>query len=146
MGNSEFLFPWDTKCPPRQTKRKIEDLEETKFTVSFGVSHQELDMTQFRIRYASCEVYCWYDIWNESKSGYDCYFCLKVFIDNLDGNQWPKAIFQYPAGLWVKVQYISLPNFIIFTFEMWSLNSIWLHKSKQLKNKRFSSKRSTIMI
>lgn len=90
-----------------------------------------------RIGYASCEIYCWYDIWDESKSGYDCYFCLKVFIDNLDGNQWPKAILQYPAGLWMKVQYISLPNFIIFTFEMWSANSIWLHKSKQLKNKRF---------
>lgn len=55
-----------------------------------------------------------------------------MFIDNLDGNQWPKAILQYPAGLWVTVKYISLPNFIIFTFEMWSANSIWLHKSKQL--------------
>lgn len=67
-----------------------------------------------------------------------------MFSNDSDGNQRPKAILQYPAGLWVKVQYIGLPNFIIFTFEMWNLQIQFgfrqIHKCKQLKNKIFLQK------
>ena len=140
------LFMYGMQCKRysiHNTQRKIEDLEDTKFTVFFGVSNHELNMTQSRIRYVSCEVYSWYGICNESKLGYDCYFCFRRLVTILMEINDPKQFFNILLVCEWKCSTLVYPIWL-FSLSKWELQIQFgfghIHTCKQLKNKNFLRK------